>query len=264
MGSVRALFIYPIKSCGGLQLDALQLDACGPVDDRRWMIVDEDGSFMTQRECARMASIQVTLEPEHLVLSVTARPPLVIQRYPADGHRRNVRVWRWEGPALDCGDEAASWLQNYLGRACRLVRFLDDVRRPVNPAYTRFPSQVRFADGYPLLLIGQASLDDLSQRANRTLDMRRFRPNVVVDGVPAYAEDGWRQIKLGEIVADVVKACDRCRITTLDPHTLAIGQEPLRTLATYRRVGQAVVFGQNCVHHAPGWIHAGDPLQVLT
>ncbi len=260
------IWLYPVKSLGGIQVDRWRLDAFGLYLDRRWMVVDRDGNFMTQREYPQMARITPALAESIEASGRTVGQPVLTLHHPEHGTfdvphtghgvpRVTVRVWSDQVQALPVGEEADSWLSNAIGVCCRLVWFPDDVMRQVDTRYAEKGDRTAFSDGFPLLLIGQGSLDDLNQRLPEPLPMRRFRPNLVVSGTDPYIEDTWRRIQIGNINLRVVKPCSRCIITTVDPETgCYTGKEPLKTLATYRRRGNRVYFGQNLVHEARGEI----------
>jgi uncharacterized protein YcbX len=166
--------------------------------------------------------------------------------------------------AAQRGDPSAdAWLSDFLGHACRLVFMPDEGVRPVDPRYAQPQDRTAFSDGFPLLLISQPSLDDLNSRLVEPLPMLRFRPNLVVEGCAPYAEDDWRHIRIGDLPLRVVKPCSRCKITTVDPYTAETGSEPLRTLASYRRQGKQVYFGQNLIHDRPGELALDMPVEVL-
>ncbi len=212
-----------------------------------------------------MALIQPAIADDCLRLTAPGVSGLEL---PVDqpGERVGVTVWKDSGiGAVDQGDPVAAWFSAYLGSNCRLVRFADDAVRPVNPKYAPRPTdQVSFADGYPFLIISEASLAELNSRLDDPLPMNRFRPNIVVAGTEAYAEDTWRAIRVGEVEIDVVKPCARCTITTTDQATAARGKEPLRTLATYRAGKSGPLFGQNAIQRASGGtIRLGDPVAVI-
>jgi len=260
--SVSSLYRYPIKSCAGSALDFAVIGRRGIEHDREWMIVDAGNKFLTQREIPRMALIVPDID-EHggLVLNApqvqTCRAPVV-----AIGSEIKVRVWDdWCG-SVDQGDEAADWLSDYLGQKCRLVRMADFTVRKLDERYSK-DGEVGFADGYPFLLISEASLTDLNDRLAEPVAMNRFRPNIVATGSRSYAEDGWRAIRIGTLAFCVVKPCDRCLITTVNQSTGHKGTEPLRTLATYRKSKDGVMFGQNLVHQGTGSIHVGDSIEIL-
>lgn len=260
---VTELWIYPVKSCRGIPLDRAELSARGLRWDRHWMIVDEAGRFLTQRDLPAMATIAPVVTADALVLRAPGRVDLEVPHGAREG-QAEVTVWRDTLRADRVLAAADDWLSGHLGVACRLVRFADDVRRPVDPAYARHGDETAFSDGFPLLLIGQGSLDDLNGRLARPLPMRRFRPNLVVAGAVPYAEDGWRAIRVGSIGLRVVKPCSRCAITTVDPDRgVREGGEPLETLATYRRRDGKVWFGQNVIPNGGGEIRVGDAVEVL-
>jgi uncharacterized protein YcbX len=253
-----------VKSCRGIALDRATVERRGLAHDRRWMIVDSEGAFVTQRTEPRLARVAVALEGDALVLSAPHAPPLrlALALMPGTGRRR-VRVWRDDVDAVDCGPEASAWLSAWLGAPVALVFMPDDAERRANPSYAREGDLVSFADGFPLLVASSSSLDDLNARLAAPLPMDRFRPNVVVHGFPAWAEDSWTRVRLGGVPARVLKPCDRCVITTTDQRTGERGVEPLRTLATFRARENKVYFAQNAVPDALGTIAVGDPVTVL-
>ena len=261
--TLEALYRYPVKSLAGEAFDTLEVDARGPRHDRHWMVVDAAGRFLTQRQWPRMALVaaHVTARGE---LQLRA-PGMADLHLPArDGDARQVvEVWGDTVDAVASGAAADAWLSEFLDTPCRLVHLDDDSRRAVDPDFATPADQVGFADGFPFLLISQASLDDLNSRLDTALPMRRFRPNLVISGCPPYAEDGWRLIRIGDIRFRVVKPCARCAIPTIDPDTGVSGKEPLRTLAGYRRQGGQVMFGQNLVHEGRGRLDVGMTVEVL-
>jgi uncharacterized protein len=259
---VSALAYYPIKSCGWTSVQEAELDDCGIVNDRRFLITDPDGMFKTQREHRGLARIQPQLEGDRLTVSAPNMEPLSIDAV-SDGNRLQVQIFRSICQAVDQGDAIAEWLSTYLKTPCRLVTMAPDFIRPVNPAFARHPEdRVAFADAYPFLLTTEASLDDLNARMATPLPMHRFRPNIVVAGATPYAEDHWHTLKIGFVSFSNVKPCVRCVMTTLDQVTMEQGEEPLRTLARYRRTGEGVIFGQNLIHLERGTIRVGDTVTV--
>ena len=261
--TLDALYRYPVKSLAGETFGALDVGARGFRYDRHWMVVDADGRFLTQRELPRMALIgtHVTDHGE-LQLNAPGMPDLTVIESPAAA-RMDVLVW---GDTVNAalGDlDADSWLSDFLATPCRLVRLPDDSVRAVDPAFAAPDDQVGFADGFPFMLISQASLDDLNSRLEVALPMHRFRPNLVVAGCTPYAEDGWRVIRIGNIRFRVVKPCARCAIPAVDPETAERGKEPLRTLAKYRRQDGKVMFGQNLAHDGRGRLEIGMEVEVL-
>lgn len=266
---ISALYSYPIKGCAALSHDQILLDERGPVWDRRWMLVDGDGLFVSQRERPALARVQPALDAESLRISTAGMPPLVIPLQAARGVPRAVTIWNDICEAWDEGRAAGEWFSQFLGDAVRLVRMTDSWFRTVDPRYAPQPAQTGFSDGFPLLLVSEESLDDLNGRlqgqGSQPVPMNRFRPNVVVRGAGPFAEDGWRTLRAGAVTLDVVKPCARCLVTTVDQQTGTIPDraEPLATLSSYRKQGSKVLFTQNVVHRAPGSLAVGTPLEIL-
>lgn len=260
--TLTALYRYPVKSLRGAACTALDVDERGLRYDRHWMVVDRHGRFLTQRQCARMALIETRVDGKG-VLHLQAAGVPVIRIAPGTGARRPVQVWQDRLEAVDAGDAAADWLSGLLAIHCRLVHFDREQVRPVDPAYAGPADEVGFADGFPFLLISQGSLDALNARLARPVPMLRFRPNLVIGGCPAHAEDHWRRVRIGDLTLRVVKPCARCIVPTIDPDTAQRGREPLHTLSTYRRHDNRIYFGQNLVHDRPGRLEVGMPVDVL-
>lgn len=259
---LTALYRYPVKSLRGERFDALEVGARGLLFDRHWMVVDAQGRFLTQRQQARMSLIGAHVG-EHGDLRLTAGGMPEIRVSAGDAGRLGVVVWGDSVEAVAVSRAADAWLSGFLGLDCRLVEFPAEVRRQVDPVYAAPHDQVGFADGFPFLLISQASLDDLNARLEEPVPMLRFRPNLVVSGCAPYAEDGWRRIRIGGLTFRVAKPCSRCIIPTIDPQTARRGSEPLRTLMSYRRRDNKVYFGQNLIHDSGGRLEAGMPVEVL-
>ncbi len=258
---VSELYIYPVKSMAGISLPSSRVDALGLVQDRRWMVVNESGYMVTQRSHPRMVLISPRLENGNLVLETAGKSPIVVPESSAPV-RVEARVWNDAVAALATDPDVDWWLSEVLGEPVRLVSFPRDGKRQVDRQYARAGDRTAFSDGFPILLISQASLDDLNQRLEQPLPMRRFRPNIVVTGTEPYAEDDWRQMQIAGVNFRIVKPCSRCVVTTVDPETgEVVGDEPLRTLATYRKQGGKVMFGQNVIPDNAGILRVGD--QVL-
>jgi uncharacterized protein YcbX len=261
---LSGLYVYPIKSCGGIAVEELDVDERGLRHDRRWMLVDEANQFISQRELPRMALIGVRIDPDGLVVRAPGMPSLQVPFLPPDGNLLRARIWDDVVETLPVGGGADRWFERFLGVRCRLVYLPEGSVRPVDPDYGRADDQGGLADGFPFLLISEGSLAELNARLQRPLPIDRFRPNLVVGGCAPFAEDGWRVVRIGPITLRVVKPCARCAITTVDQRTAARGKEPLRTLATFRRSGTKVLFGQNLVHDETGIMRTGDPVEVIT
>jgi uncharacterized protein YcbX len=262
---LSALHVFPVKSCAALAPPSARVEARGIVGDRRWMIVDAGGKFITGREVSRMPLIRAALAGDGLALEAPGMPALRVNAPDADATRRDVTVWGATVAALAADAAADAWLSRYLERPASLVYMDDDARRAVDADYAEPGDEVSFADGFPVLLISQEALDALNAKLAQPIPMLRFRPNLVVAGVAPHAEDGWRRIRVGEVEFDVVKPCTRCVFTTVDPFA---GErdpsgEPLRTLVTYRRTPKGVTFGQNLIPRGTGTLRVGDAVKVL-
>jgi hypothetical protein len=269
--TLSALHVHPIKSLRAVDVAEAVVEPWGLAGDRRWMLVDaRTDTAVTQREQPRLALARAALLPGGaLRLSAPGRPPLDVP-VPAAGTPRTVRLFSGKLDVVSAPEAADAWLSAYLDAPVRLVH-LDEpaVRRPIEPDHARPGETVSLADGYPLLLTTTASLDRLNELiaagdrpAEGPLPMNRFRPNAVVDGTAPWAEDGWRRIRIGEVVFRVAKPCARCVVTTTDQGSAVRGKEPLRTLARHRRVGSGLLFGQNLVPESSGTLRVGDPLTV--
>jgi uncharacterized protein YcbX len=265
--SITSLHVYPVKSCRGTSLLTATVTPLGLADDRHWMLVRPNGRFVTQREFPRMALIGVQVASAGLTLSAPGMPALAVPRMAA-GVSRPVTVWKFEGRGLDCGEEAAAWVTKYLGSPLSLVAFDADSPRTCSPEWTPgVHAGTQFADGFPVLVISRASLDDLNSRLPKALPMERFRPNLVIDGVGPYDEDRIHELRAGGVTLRLVKPCARCSITTTDQATGALdGVEPLRTLKEFRfdRELRGVTFGQNAivVGGAGGQLRVGDTVEI--
>lgn len=256
--------LFPVKSCAPLTPARAQVELRGLRGDRRWMIVDDQGQFVTARKHPRMVLIRAQLDGSTLLLSAPQMPNLTVQPA-AERSTAKVKVWGDELIAHTAMDAANDWISRYLGFPARLVFMDDQVERAVDPKYAQPGDVVSFADGFPLLLITQASLDLLNCKLAQAIPMLRFRPNLVVTGTDAHAEDGWRSIRIGDIRFDVVKPCIRCVLTTVDPDsgTFDAAGEPLRTLLGYRRTAKGIAFGQNLIPRGTGTVTLGDAVEVI-
>lgn len=268
---ISSLHVYPIKSCRGLSLPRVQVTPRGFAWDREWMVVDPSGTFLTQREVPCLALVQTDLTADHLLVSAPGMDPLLVPLASADSKpSRSIQVWSFTGPADDEGEAAAIWWSAYLGRPARLVRWNPKVIRWSDPKWTgEFRAPNAFSDGYPILVVSQASLSDLNQRRQpeQPLPMNRFRPNLVLTGTTPYAEDHHSHLQIGGIELKAVKPCPRCVVTTTNQETgLVEGKDPLLTLATYRRNVRAggVIFGQNVViiRGSGLWLEVGQSAEL--
>lgn len=266
IGTLAAITVYPIKSTKGTALSRGVVTPTGLAHDREWMVVDDSWRFVSQRELPRLCLIQPTIGASHLTISAPGMSDISLPLSGASAGTRRVRVWADEVEAEVAPAEVGEWLSEFLGARHHLVRIPPRTVRGVDPAFGRPGDRVGFADAFPFLVISQASLDDLNGRlvaqGHESLPMNRFRPNLVVAGTAPFAEDSWGTVRIGAIGFRVVKPCARCVITTTDQATGVVGREPLRTLATYRRVGGKVMFGQNACHDQTGELVIGDEVAL--
>lgn len=261
---LSALFVYPVKSCAPLAQDQAMVEARGLRHDRRWMVVDPDGAFVTGRQCPRLVLLQALPLPQGLRLQAPGLPALEVPAPAADGPVLPVQVWKSQVQALAAGARADAWLSRFLQRPVRLVHMDAQVHRAMTSSHAA-GQEVSFADGFPMLLVSQAALEALNARLATPVPMQRFRPNLVVDATAAHAEDGWRRVRIGAVEFEVAKPCTRCVFTTVD-HLRGERDpagEPLRTLIGYRRGPDGVSFGQNLIPCGTGTLRQGDPVQVL-
>lgn len=266
---LSALYRYPLKSGAPLAAEMLDIEARGPRHDRRWMVVDGSGRFLTARVLPQMVTIRAEPVGDSLLLSAPGVAPITVAPPPADAPRLMATIWDDSVDAQCAGTAADAWLSDRLGRAVRLVHMDAAARRAVDPVYARPGDEVGFADGYPLLLLSQAALDGLNARLAAAgaapVTVTHFRPNLVVDGAPAHAEDGWRRLRIGTLEFDAVKPCTRCVLTTVDP-VLGLRRQdgqPLKMLASYRRSDAGVTFGMNLIARGTGRLRLDDPVHVL-
>ncbi|HUN35907.1 MAG TPA: MOSC N-terminal beta barrel domain-containing protein [Trebonia sp.] len=266
---------YPVKSCRGQRLNEAHVEPWGLAGDRRWMLVDGDGRFVTGREHPRLVLVTPALEADGAIrLSTPGLPGLTVP-VPEAGTAPliRVKVWSSELDAAAASQQASGWLRKVTGMDVRLVYLDDPTRRPTSPAHSQPGDVVSFADGYPLLLTAAESLARVNEwiaagphAAEGPLPMTRFRPNVVVAGDGAFAEDGWRLLKIGDVTFRVAKQCGRCVFTTVDPATAVKGKEPLATLSRHRRWDGGMWFGVNLIPDEPrvgGVIAVGDIVTIL-
>ncbi|MCU7929880.1 MAG: MOSC domain-containing protein [Candidatus Thiodiazotropha sp. (ex Codakia rugifera)] len=261
---LTGIHLYPVKSLAGIGQQRSQLDNYGLEHDRHWMVVDEQGRFLSQRELPRMALIHVNLVAGGISLTAPGMPDIAVGLpQQSSSNQLQVRVWNDDCMAISADPSANEWLSHFLQHTCRLVAMADGMNRQVDQRYAGPLDRTAFSDGFPLLLTSRESLDDLNGRLPQPLTMDRFRPNLVVSGCSPFAEDEWSLIRIGDIVLRVVKPCSRCTITCVDPLTGERDVEPLKTLAGYRRKGNQVYFGQNLLHQQPGELEVGMMVEIL-
>ena len=257
------IWLYPIKSCKGISVSNAPVDERGIKYDRRWMIVDSFGHYVTQRKKPTLALVCVSLVDGYVFLSAPKMPDI---RFPIDKvgpDIQNVTIWGDKCVAQSVNKKVSEWFSDYLNFKVKLVFLPDNSVRQIDPKYSVGPFSTSFTDGFPFLLISQATLDDLNGRLLEKLPMDRFRPNLVVSCKYAFEEDLWQTIKIGDVVMQVVKPCARCVVTTTNQDTGKRGKEPLTTLAKYRNINGKLMFGQNLIHQNTGTIQLGDEINVL-
>ena len=257
MHKLSEIWVYPIKSLGGIPLSQAKVETRGLQYDRRWMLVNEDGRFMSQREIPEMALLRPEINATHLSVSHKDNPSDVIRiplEWPvADLEIANVVIWDDTCTAAVLPQPINDWFSSVLNQNLRLVLMPETTHRGADGNYAPEGQYVSFADGFPFLLVGQASLDDLNARLEKPLPMNRFRPNLVFTGGQPFEEDEWSDFNIGSVSFRGVKPCGRCSITTTDQETAERAAEPLKTLATFRSFGKKICFGQNVV-----WMGEGD------
>ncbi|WP_080057444.1 MOSC domain-containing protein [Spirosoma aerolatum] len=270
--TISELYIYPIKSLGGIAVNEVVVEEKGLRYDRRFMLVTPSGEFLTQRTNPQMALIDVAIEGDELRIWHRQRPTdVLILPLTVSDSTESMLVTIWDSkdvPAVTVSPEADTWFTNVLGQPCRLVFMPETTRRAVDMQYALNDDAVSFADGYPYLLIGQWSLDYLNTRLATPMSMRRFRPNFIVNGSLPNEEDGWGEFRIGDLNFYGVKPCARCVLTTIDPETGEQGKEPLRTLATYRQWKHKILFGQNMLVKSTGapivgTVRVGQQVEVI-
>jgi len=266
--TVSELNIYPVKGLKGIALEEAHVTPRGLENDRRWMVVDAQGTFLSQRSVPKRATVWTELYDDALALSAPDMDVVEVPLAAQDGEPVRVVVWRSVCDAVAVSPAADAWLSEYLGAPCRLVHMPESTRRCSNPDYAGPGKLVGFADGYACLATSEASLAELNDRlaaqGQRALPMNRFRPNIVVAGGTAWAEDTWREVGIGSAFFRAAKPCGRCQVTTTDQTTGEVrGPEPLATLATYREHPEfGIMFGMNWVVELAGVMRVGDAVTV--
>ena len=256
--------IYPVKSLGGILLQSSRVDERGLKYDRRWMIVNENNQFITQRKYPQMSLLQPEIKENLLIINHKQNKvtPLTISLSPYSEEEINVQIWKDNIPAIKYNSDVNEWFTKAIGLRCSLVYMPDTTKRKVNPRYVD-NQIVSFADGYPFLIIGEESLVDLNNRLKDPLPMNRFRPNLVFGGGEPSDEDVWKRFRIGGVEFRSIKPCSRCVVTTVDQDTSIKNNEPLNTLSQYREVNGKVMFGMNLVCEVTGKLKMGDQINHL-
>lgn len=266
MISITSITIYPIKSISGVSLTEAELCPTGLALDRRWMLVDEENKFISQRSHAQLALLRLSIDNDQFIITHLQQPE---QRFNFNFRAHSeqpiqVTVWDDQCQALLVSEEANFWFSSILGMPVKLVYMPDDSKRKVDPYYAIESNNITsFSDGYPILLTSEASLDLLNRKLAEPVRAERFRANIVIDGVAPHEEDHLLEFNINDLQFYGVKPCARCIMTTIDPETGKAGKEPLKTLATYREKNHKILFGQNVIGPVFGKIKIGDTLTVL-
>ena len=269
MLQLSEIWIYPVKSLGGIQLQESKVTDRGLELDRRWLLVDNQGRFLSQREYPALALFRPEIVGDNLKIThkvlldsidIPLRPVFV-----DDNAKIKVTVWEDTIEAVEVSQTITGWFTQLLGFSARLVYMPDESERKLDPRYSISGEEINsFSDAYPFLIIGQSSLDDLNSRLKNKVSINRFRPNFVFTGGDAFEEDFWRNFSIGNLPFVGVKPCDRCVMTTVDQEKGVVsGKDPLKTLAKYRNFGNKVLFGQNLIGLGLGIVKVGDPIVVL-
>lgn len=259
---IQSLYVYPVKSLAGIQVPSFRMDDFGPVGDRRWMIVDAEREFVTQRGNPELARVRTRLEAGQVFVDIPGEGEYALV---AGEEECRVRVWRDWTKAVYGGNDASEALSRYCGESFRFVFMPDETFRRVDASRVTEYRRVSFADGFPFLITNLASLEELNSRLETAVEMRRFRPNIVVEGAAAWKEDEWKALAINDIVFSLAKPCSRCVMTTVDPDrgVKAPDLQPLRELGTYRRTAEGVIFGMNAIHESAGEIRVGNPVTFV-
>jgi uncharacterized protein len=261
--SVHSLHIYPIKSCRGIDVAQAELVDTGFKYDRHWMLVDEQGEFLSQRKLPQMAGISCSLQDQHLLVNAKGQAQLEIPLEQTPARYQRVTIWNDECNAALVSEAANTWFSTALGTTCSLVYLPESEKRQVDQRYAE-PSQiVGFADGFPLLIVSRASIDLLNEKLEQKVTIDRFRPNIVIDGCPAHAEDSWYKIAINGIEIQLAKPCSRCVIPSIDQQSSEKHPTILKALASYRRSENKIYFGQNGLHNQNGVISIGQRATLL-
>lgn len=255
------IWTYPIKSCAGVLNDYAVLGPRGLVYDRHWMLVTPQGRTITMRQCPQLTHVKPQIGEHHLSVTAPGMPTLELP-LEASGETRQVKMWEWEAwVSAVVLEDASTWFSHHLNQKVLLVAVAPDNSRAMPPNFGS--RQISFVDGNPLNVLGVASLVDLNHRLAQPVGVERFRPNLVIAGTAAYEEDGWKQVRIGSILFEVYEACQRCMVVNIDADGKQ-RREPLATLATYRRAGRHVLFGQNLCHMEEGVVRTGDTVRIIS
>ena len=262
---IHQLFLHPVKSFAAQSVNSLTYDSIGPIFDRNWMVVNPEGKALTQRVLPKMCLVTCTLDGKKLILNAEEMPKISVNE---PTKLKEVTIWSDTVEAGDCGDEVADWLSTYLGKPARLVRVTEQTNRQIDQNFAAPNELVGFADGFPTLIVSQASLDEFNShmetQTKTKIDMRRFRPNIVIAGCEPFAEDSWSAVRIGEIEFSLVKPCSRCIMPSINPDNGEKEMQVNQVLLTTRRRNRETYFGQNATHKGEGTISIGDSVELIS
>lgn len=256
------IYIYPVKSLAGIRVENWEVVETGLKYDRQWMLIDQQGQFLSQRRLPKMALIQTRLTESELILSAPDFADLHLSLEPKDGAIISSTVWKDCCDARHVSNDADAWFSDVLQMPCTLVYLPTETKRGVDLNYANEADQVAFSDGFPFLIVSENSLNSLNAQLEIPVEMARFRPNLVISGCEAYAEDFWREIQIGNIDFRLPKPCSRCSVPAINPNTAEVGKEPLTTLNRLRKANGKIYFGQNALHNSCGVLKIGEAVSV--
>lgn len=259
---LSAIYVYPVKSLAGISVRSWPVVKTGLKYDRKWMLIDNECQFLSQRRLPKMALINSAMTEHSLILSAPGMNDLTLELEPKSGNVINSTIWHDQVDTLAISAKADNWFTQFLQTECRLVYQPDTAIRPVNPNFAKADDQTSLSDGFPFLLVSEHSLTALNRTMQLNLPITRFRPNLVVSGCEPYAEDIWREITIGTIGFRLPKPCARCSVPTIDHETGITGKEPLTTLNRLRKWQNKVYFGQNALHDGLGILSVGDTVLI--
>jgi uncharacterized protein YcbX len=264
MLALSEIYIYPVKSLGGISVDSVIVEGRGLKYDRRYLLIDENNVFMTQRDYPQLALLKLSFRENGFNVLNTQNNSYTFIPFESDS-KENISVTIWDDvcSAVRVSKELDDWFSTAINKKCSLVYMPDDEKRIVEKKYINDEHIVSFADAYPFLIIGQSSLDDLNTRLDKPIPMNRFRTNFVFTGGKPYEEDNWKDFKIGELSFKAVKPCARCVITTTNQDTAERSNEPLKTLSEYRKINNKVMFGMNLVCRQTGSITVGNKIEII-
>ena len=256
------IYIYPVKSLAGIKVEKWKVNEKGLLHDRKWMLIDSNNQFLSQRKHPKMVLIKTQITDEELILSNPEADNISLPLFPTTGTDIETTIWKDQCRAKTTTKIADQWLSDFLGIECKLVYQAAETTRSVDPDYAKTSDKVNFSDGFPFLIVSEASLQSLNQAMELQLPIKRFRPNLVISNCESYAEDSWREITIDNIHFRLPKPCSRCPVPTINTETAARSKEPLKTLNRLRRWNNHVYFGQNALHDNIGKLSVGSDVKI--